>query len=94
MGMTIRPYRPSNGTEGMIFMEEWCDTCAKENGDRHCSILGKSMFLFTTDKGYPKELIYNHDGSPVCLAHRTTWAKTGTEPSEAGPLLSRMGEPE
>jgi len=22
-----RPYMPSNGTEGMMFTETWCDTC-------------------------------------------------------------------
>jgi hypothetical protein len=31
-----RPYRPSNGTEGEIFMSRWCFKCIKESG---CTIL-------------------------------------------------------
>ena len=38
-------YLPSNGTEGMMFQERWCDGCVKENEDTamFCEILSKSF---------------------------------------------------
>ena len=33
-------YRPANGTEGMIFMERWCDRCSKASG---CEIPSRTM---------------------------------------------------
>jgi len=30
---TCRPYRPSNGTEGDIFMAQWCERCALADYD-------------------------------------------------------------
>lgn len=48
----VRPYRPSNSTEGECFMGKWCAGCARdsypewEDGDAdelHCEILGLGL---------------------------------------------------
>ena len=57
------PYLPSNGTEGMIFMAEWCEQCARDshNSDEGpwCEIISNSFI------GNVPEWIYR-DGKPVC----------------------------
>lgn len=40
--MEPKYYMPSNGTEGMIFMAEFCDKCYKQP---NCTILTNSMVL-------------------------------------------------
>lgn len=89
-----RPYRPSNGTEGMIFYSSWCETCVLEGEKRHCSIYARSFLYYIGHKDYPKEWVYGESRRPICTAHRTTWKREDSEPKEAGPLLVRMGEPE
>ena len=64
----IRLYRPSNGTEGQIFQEQWCDRCRRGQGDG-CRILSDSMAFDTSDKEYPSELRYEND-MPICTAFR------------------------
>lgn len=54
--MSDLPYRPSNGTEGDIFMSKWCFRCIKESG---CTILtgamaGKSPKQWRTDADGPR----------------------------------------
>lgn len=77
-----KPYRPSNGTEGMIFFEEWCFRCKKddlfrcEDPDKsttRCDILDKTMALDSDDPEYPKEWVYDpgkidEGGHPQCTA--------------------------
>lgn len=54
----IKYYLPSNGTEGMNFMAEFCDKCYK---GLNCSISLKALC------GYqPKQWIYAPD--PVCTS--------------------------
>lgn len=60
------PYRPSNGTEGMIFMEGWCDRCAAYN---ICKIWPATMALGINDEGYPKQWVYEND-EPVCTSFK------------------------
>ena len=68
----LKPYRPSNGTEGMMFREEWCNRCEHERLYREyeirgyrgprpesCSILDATLFLATDDPEYPKEWVYD-----------------------------------
>lgn len=71
-----KPYRPSNGTEGMMFMAKFCDRCQKEAAYRRnpnrtdgCSILCASMCYEVEDSGYPKEWIEDDQG-PRCTAFR------------------------
>jgi hypothetical protein len=63
-------YRPSNGTEGMMFMERWCDRCAKskwtDNG-ADCQIIPNTMLMDSDDEGYPPEWTFD-EGQPCCTA--------------------------
>lgn len=66
-------YRPSNGTEGMIFDEGWCSRCKKDEEYRRteengCPILAATMAYDIEDKEYPKEWIHDKDGNPCCTA--------------------------
>lgn len=72
-----RPYRPSNGTEGMIFMERFCDRCERDRLWRleerdPCPILSDTMLYDPGDPAYPKEWIEEEgkDGfaHPRCTA--------------------------
>lgn len=60
-----RKYRPANGTEGMIFMENWCDWC-KHNENEDCEILGKTFMYYEDDPDYPMQWIYDENDNPIC----------------------------
>jgi len=69
----MRAYRPSNGTEGMIFQEEFCDQCSKDNpsletGAGGCEIMFRSMCHDVDDPEYPTEWVYDDNGEPTCTA--------------------------
>ena len=78
--MKTRPYRPSNGTEGMIFDDRWCSNCqrdaayrADENRADPCEILSRSFGHNISDEGYPVEWIeddvkYPEPSNPRCTA--------------------------
>ena len=56
------PYRPSNGTEGCIFMEAFCHRCKRDKEWREhelnpCEILSASLCFDIGDVGYPKEWV-------------------------------------
>jgi len=64
-------YRPSNGTEGDIFMVNFCEKCTKDyfNGNvAGCPIIANSMSYDIADERYPKEWQYGADGQPTCTA--------------------------
>jgi len=67
-------YRPSNGTEGMYFMAQFCDHCTKcpmdPDADGQCDILGRSFAYQVDEPEYPKEWIVDDDGlsNPRCTA--------------------------
>lgn len=67
-------YRPSNGTEGMSFIEEYCMNCfhcdPNPEGKKQCEILCASMCFQINEPEYPKEWVYKQ-GSPIC----TKWKK-------------------
>ncbi len=71
--MTERPYRPSSGTEGIDFMDQWCDRCWRDaafqsgEGDS-CPIAAASMVYDISDADYPREWIIGDDGRPCCTA--------------------------
>lgn len=81
----MRKYRPSNGTEGMCFMEQFCDHCIHErynqtlnDDDKKCTILSNTMTYDVTDEKYPVEWTYNEQGEPICTAHvRWDWDNNG-----------------
>jgi len=68
-------FRPSCGSEGMDFMDRFCDRCERDaafqrdpfNNDG-CSIAAATMALQVDEEGYPKEWIYGDDGEPTCTA--------------------------
>ena len=74
-------YRPSNGTEGMIFMDNYCDQCIHEcpfeNSKKKCEIITLTMCLDTNDKDYPKEWQYKDD-TPICTKfQKWDWGNDG-----------------
>lgn len=62
-----RRYRPSNGTEGEIFMSAFCYQCARHTEDEPCSILGLMLALDIDSESYPPELV-KVNGQPLCTA--------------------------
>ena len=80
MNMPIRipeasgePYQPSNGTEGLMFMEQFCDRCTKnaynhETGEGGCEIQLRTMIHQPGDKDYPSEWVFDASGRPTCTA--------------------------
>lgn len=68
---TLRPYRPSNGTEGDIFMAEWCERCALgcfDDPDRSCMINLRALAHGIDEPEYPAEWNYTNGGVPQCTA--------------------------
>ena len=60
-------FYPSNGTEGQIFMEEFCDKCCKKN---QCTILLNSLI-----GKHPKQWIYDEKGKSKCTSFNNTRQK-------------------
>lgn len=66
-----KPYRPSSGTEGDFFREDWCDNCKHDSEDNPCKILGRTFWYSIDDPEYPGEIwIVDDDGinNARCLA--------------------------
>lgn len=67
-------YRPSNGTEGMIFIENHCDHCIHEfpHPDKNpkCEIMSASFLYDINHEKYPKEWVYDEKGHPTCTNYR------------------------
>lgn len=68
-----KPYQPSNGTEGEIFMSRFCQECQHDNLDPEtheggCDILLRTMAFSVGDDEYPSEWIIGTDGLPTCTA--------------------------
>lgn len=66
-----KSYRPSNGTEGMMFMARYCEQCVKDSrgyAPDGCEIILLSMVCDTDDPDYPEEWVIGKDGQPTCTA--------------------------
>ena len=66
-----KPYRPSNGTEGDMFMERFCFNCVhdgytEETPEAGCELIIRSMAYKTSDPDYPKEWVFDENGVPKC----------------------------
>jgi hypothetical protein len=72
---TYRPYRPSNGTEGEMFMSAWCEKCSGDTAGNPCSILTLALALQIGDMDYPGEWQYSNMGTPQCTAFTTEESK-------------------
>lgn len=73
---TGKKYRPSNGTEGDGFMENFCYQCIHDNPDYNarsprCEIMTLTMCLGVDDNDYPSEWQYDENDRPTC----TKWKK-------------------
>ncbi len=72
---TGKPYRPSSGTEGVWFTEEYCMNCLHydpdQNGKKQCGILFATMCFDINHPSYPKEWVYDENDQAVC----TQWQK-------------------
>lgn len=67
-GSIDKKWRPSNGTEGELFFNCWCDDCER-SGCRTCEIIGRTMFHEKDDPEYPIEWQYSPNGHPCCTAY-------------------------
>ena len=70
--MKNKPYLPSNGTEGMIFMANFCDQCYKRH---NCSIMIKSLI-----GEQPKQWIYDETNKPICTSFNPNKPKSKKTP--------------
>lgn len=78
----MKPYRPSNGSEGEWFTDKFCMNCINcdpnPSGPKQCEILFRSLFYDIGDEKYPTEWIYGEDGKPTCTAHvKWDWGNDG-----------------
>lgn len=75
------PYRPSNGTEGEIFMHNWCERCTRDAAHRRnadapgCKIIAYMMAFDIDDPEYPKQIVRTAgvpwgEGNPRCTSFR------------------------
>ena len=73
-------FRPSNGTIGCAFIEDWCGTCARDEyrsygkdpdgiDTRRCDIVERTMLYQIDDPEYPAEWTYDADENPCCTAY-------------------------
>lgn len=68
VALANKPYRPSNGTEGEIFMGAYCEKCAKQSEDNPCPIAGAAFFNDIDADDYPEEWTHDAEGWPTCTA--------------------------
>jgi len=74
MGNPGDSFCPSNGTEGEIFQEQYCNHCARDAGadkGNGCDILARAFYYEAWEKEYPTEWIYGSEGKPMCTAFTT-----------------------
>lgn len=70
-----QPYRPANGTEGNVFMAQWCANCARDrehqvdpdNADG-CDILAATFVYERDHPKYPPEWRCDGPSGPRCTA--------------------------
>lgn len=92
-----KPYRPSNGTEGDLFVNAWCTDCYRfdaEDGPLDCPVF-EGMFCHEIgEEGYPEELVWADNGQPLCKAfihHLDAEEKQETYRCDATPDLFQEG---
>ena len=83
----MTPYRPRNGSEGEIFIGQWCATCEHERARRDdpdadgYDIVTMTMALAANHPDYPKEWQIGPNG-PRCTAY---WESDKAEPEFIDP---------
>lgn len=70
--LEVKPYYPSNGTEGLAFEEKYCYRCVnekfvhtQEHGDKQCDIFNTAILSNSAPKEW--QIINN---IPTCIAHK------------------------
>ncbi len=96
--MKSRLYRPSNGTEGMSFEEDFCMQCLHTNPDPckkpQCEIWCRVLMFNTNEKEYPKEWCYNEEDKPVCTAWvKWDWGNDGDPNDPDNPKAPKPDDP-
>lgn len=66
---TGKKYQPSNGSEGLMFLEAQCGNCAYK---ADCTIPAWTMAFSVGDEEYPSEWVYGDDGQPCCTAFKSS----------------------
>ena len=97
----LKKYRPSNGPEGMWFIEEYCSHCIHENfintakdDDKKCQILSDTMIYRINDPEYPKEWIYDKNGEPICTEYKHwDWGNDGDPNDPQNPKVPVPDDP-
>lgn len=73
-----KPYMPSNGTEGMMFCDEFCDQCIHQHPDPGKSPQCDDILLQSLIGKQPKEWVYDSEGRPTCTAFKKwDWGSEG-----------------
>ena len=87
-----KPYRPSNGTEGMMFTERFCERCKHyETGNRTgntdyaCMIHTLTLMHDPGDEKYPVEWTHDFKGCPICTAFEANDGRGPRVPKEPNP---------
>ena len=62
-----KPWRPSNGTEGMIFMDNVCAAC--RIGAGNCIIIPEIMAHSLDSENYPDAWYIGECGYPQCKSY-------------------------
>lgn len=88
--MTTEPYRPSNGTEGDIFMSYFCARCERDKDFQDdpemgisCPIVANALAFGITEEGYSKEWVRDVDSDVTTIggsgARCTAFVERGEE---------------
>lgn len=92
-----KPYRPSNGSEGDYFINEFCHNCIHgkyehtgDINDNPCDIISNSMAFDKDDPNYPKQWTHDENGYPTC----TAWVKWDWNRDDDGNLIDPPPPPE
>ena len=64
----MKPYLPSNGSEGMWWAEKWCDQCSRRALDPGAKT--QCIHELRALAGEDNKKWYYVDGKPTCLAFR------------------------
>jgi hypothetical protein len=88
--MATEPYRPSNGTEGLIFMGRFCGRCERDRAYREdpehnegCPLIAYALAFEIDHPKYPKEWVRDVDSDPTLIgwpgARCTAFVEEGKE---------------
>lgn len=94
----MRKYQPSNGTEGMFFVETYCMNCLhcdpNPDGEKQCGILARTMAFDAKDDEYPEEWAYDDENKPTCTKHQKwDWGNDGDPDDPDNPKAPQPEDP-